>query len=74
MKMFLLYDARARTTGDTDQATVLDTADSEEEAREAGTLHEADALWYEYECVGTELAGGTPRFDLDQVPGKKEAG
>jgi len=70
MKMFLLYDVRARTTGDTDKAEVMDTAESEDEAREAGKLHPADSLWYEYECMGNELVGGTPRFDLDLVPGK----
>ncbi len=54
--MFLLFDGRAKS-GVTLDAVVLDEADSEEEAREAGLgcWRNQDAIWYH---------DGQPRWDL----------
>ena len=68
-KFFVLYDGRARTTGDTDRAVVLDTAESEAEIAELYKkypgLYPRDALWYEYEVRGSDLVNGKSRYDLD---------
>jgi hypothetical protein len=69
-KTFILYDGRARTTGDTEEATVLDTAESEDEIRQLQSdyphQHPTDSIWYEYELHGNRLANGKPRPDLDE--------
>ena len=64
-KIFILYDGRA-LAGDQDDAAVLATAHSEEDARNAGKTDWADhdVIWYEYDQCGNELVNGTPRFDL----------
>jgi hypothetical protein len=66
--MFVLYDGRAKT-GDTDDASVLDTADTEAEARCAGRTawQDYDAIWYEYEQRGDRLMAGKARWDLPPV-------
>ena len=46
-KMFVLFDARARS-GDTDDAAVLDTAESESEAKSCRGDWPTDSIWYEY--------------------------
>ena len=53
---FILYDGRARG-GETDDAAVLDTADTEKEARHLGKTgwKDHDAIWYQK---------GNPRYDL----------
>ncbi|MCP9469294.1 MAG: hypothetical protein NNA31_04755 [Nitrospira sp.] len=64
-KRFVLYDGRA-VGGNTDDALVMDMAETEKEARKAGstTWHGQDGIWYEYDERGDELVGGTPRFNL----------
>lgn len=64
-KTFILYDGRAKC-GDPDDAAVLVTAESEEEAREDGQLDWKghDAIWYEYDLVGNKAVNGRPRYDL----------
>ncbi len=64
-KTFILYDGRA-LAGDPDDASVLDTAETEQEARQAGqhTWAGYDAIWYEYDQRGDKLVNGTPRYDL----------
>jgi hypothetical protein len=49
MSKFILWDGRAKS-GETDEATVLDTADTDEEARKSGLneWHGYDAIWFEY--------------------------
>lgn len=49
MSKFILWDGRAKG-GDTDDASVVDTADTEQEAREAGLTQWRgyDAIWFEY--------------------------
>lgn len=62
-KAFILYDDRAYT-GDTDDATVLDTADSEAEARESNQFH-SQGVWYEYDRDDQDnLSNGNIREDL----------
>lgn len=58
-KMFLLYDGRAKS-GETEDATVMDTAHSEEEARQSGEKNWAghDAIWYE--CDVDDAGAGNP--------------
>ena len=48
-KKFILYDARARFSMDTDEATVLETADSEKEAKSCKGDFAADSIWVEYD-------------------------
>ncbi len=48
-KKFILYDGRARFTLDTDEATVLDTADTEKEARSCKGDWPEDSIWVEYD-------------------------
>ncbi len=66
--MFILYDGRAKlpVEGSTDDATVLDTADSESEARHEGrtTWKNHDAIWYEYDDDGKTLTNPRQRWDL----------
>lgn len=63
-KVFVLFDGRAKL-GDTDDATVLVTADSEEEARKDGR-HWAgyDAIWYEYDVVKGVATNEKARWDI----------
>lgn len=66
MKQFILYDGRAKF-GDTDDASIMDTAESEKEARKAGnSLWKGyDALWCEYECLdGKTLINEVKRYDI----------
>jgi predicted RNase H-like HicB family nuclease len=51
-KMYLIYDGRA--WNDPDDATVLDTADTLKEARQA-VKEWPDACIYEYDVQGSEL-------------------
>ena len=68
-KHFVLFDGRAKSL-DTDDAVVMDVADSEHEAIAASRSHRGvDAIWYEYKLTdGTkeppvyEEVG--PRFDI----------
>jgi hypothetical protein len=46
MKMYVLYDSRART-GDPDKASVLDTARSEDQCRRRVKF--GGAVWFEYD-------------------------
>lgn len=64
-KMFVLYDGRAMA-GDPDDASVMDTAEAEAEAAEAGRTTWAghDAIWYEYDQKRDKLVNGIPRPDL----------
>lgn len=64
-KMFILYDGRAMS-GDLDDASVMDTAETEEEAADTGRTTWAghDAIWYEYHQQGDKLVNGKPRHDL----------
>lgn len=63
--MYVLYDGRA-LSGDPDEASVMDTAESEAHASEAGrtTWAGSDAIWYEYDANGDRLTNGNPRYDL----------
>lgn len=65
MKMFILYDGRA-FVGNTEDASILDTAETEEEAIEAGkeAWEDFDAIWYEYDVKGEELINEKQRPDL----------
>jgi len=49
-RLFVLFDARARS-GDTDAAVVLDTAESEREARSRQGAWPKDSIWYEYKPI-----------------------
>lgn len=64
-KSFILFDGRAKS-GDSSDATVLDTADTEEEAIESGKVdwRKYDAIWYEFDLEGNNLVNGKPRWDL----------
>lgn len=63
-KMFVLYDGRAKFTG-TDDATVMDTASSESEARRVSRTDwkEHDAIWFEYDVF--------PQKDHDEIRNEK---
>ena len=52
-RIFVLFDARARS-GDTDEAAVLDTAESEQEARSCKGDYPEDSIWFEYEPIEGE--------------------
>ncbi len=71
MKTFILYDGRARI-GDTDDAGVIDTADSAKEARRLTRkeYEEYDYLWCEYDRDSkNNLTNEVKRFDLSpRVP------
>ena len=62
MKMFVLYDGRAKS-GNLDRASILDTTHSEEEAR--NTVGFGDAVWYEFDMVGDNLLNPKIRLDLN---------
>ena len=68
---FLLYDARARDEQCRDDASVLDAADTEDEAifiTKANHFdgYELDAIWYEFDIdvVGKSLMNPRQRADL----------
>ncbi len=65
-KMFILYDGRARFSGETDDATVLDTADNEKEARSCRGDWPEDSIWCEYDVAadGKTLTNEQFRFDI----------
>ena len=62
-KMFILYDARARL-GDTDDATVFVTANSEREARSYRGKFQADGVWYEYDLINGVAENEKMRDDI----------
>ena len=65
MKLFVLYDSRAKD-GDTDNSLVYITADSEYEANTEGKDPSwQDGLWYEYDCIDGKLINPCPRWDLE---------
>ena len=64
MKMFVLFDGRAKA-GDTDETTVFITARSETEARKDGLEYKGyDCVWYEFEVEGNILVNPIMRMDL----------
>jgi hypothetical protein len=65
-KMLLLHDGRAKAGDPDDDATPLDTAFTEQQARLAGrtTWAQHDAVWYEYDVNGETLLNGRIRWDL----------
>ena len=73
-KVFVLYDSRAVFEG-TDEATVIDTAGSEREARHAGktTWKGYHAIWAEYDLIRKEdgqdwAENEILRYDLPPTP------
>ena len=64
-KTFILYDGRAKD-GNTDDASVLVVASSEEEAQEQGetTWEGYDAIWFEYDNIKGWLKNEKARWDL----------
>ncbi len=66
-KIFILYDGRAKC-GDTDDAAVMDTANSEREAWAASRQcwRKVDAIWYEnvFDAEGKVATEVGPRFDI----------
>jgi hypothetical protein len=63
-KTFLLYDGRAVES--TEDALVMDTAGTEDEARRIGSKDwdGYDFIWWEYEANGRTIRNGEPRYDL----------
>lgn len=61
---FILYDGRALATGDTDEAEIMDLADTEAEARKAGktTWKGYDAVWVQSKLI-RERPDGTQEFE-----------
>lgn len=60
-KHFILFDGRAKA-GDTDNAVIMDVADTEGEARRASkSWRDYDVIWYEYKF--TEVLNGTPTYE-----------
>ncbi len=72
-KLFLLYDGRAKM-GEPEDATVMDTAHSEEEARRSGEQDwvEYDAIWYEDDVDGDRLINEEARWDIPPAPVPKQ--
>ena len=63
-KCFVLHDGRAKS-GDTDDASVLITAHSEQEARKDGRGWSGyDAIWYEYDVVNGQAVNEKARWDI----------
>jgi len=66
-KFFFLYDGRARC-GDTDEAMVCDSAETEVEVRDQSDFtkkHFPDGVWFEYDCDGEgNLSNEQMRLDL----------
>jgi hypothetical protein len=69
MTRFVLYDGRAHF--DADEASVMDIASTEEEARDTGSSiwKDHDAVWFEYDVAGDKLVN--PRKRLDIPPGRR---
>jgi len=65
-RLFILYDGRAKM-GEPSEASIMDTADTEEEARKSGQedWKDYDAIWYEYQ---DDNDPGEPRWDLPPAP------
>lgn len=64
MKMFILYDGRAKD-GDTERAAVLITAESEQEAqRWSHDFKNFDAVWFEYDMVDGVAENQRQRDDI----------
>ena len=70
MKMFVLYDGRARAGVIVDDITIFDTAESVAEIvklqKDFPCLHPKDTLWYEYDVIDNCLKNGKARYDLDE--------
>lgn len=65
-KLFVLYDGRARF-GDTEDASIMTTAESEGEAiGESQDWEDVDGIWYEYDVKGKTLVNETMRPDIGQ--------
>ena len=66
-KIFILYDGRAKS-GDTDDAAVMDVADSVAEAWQASRQcwRNIDAIWYEnnFDDKGEVATEVGPRWDI----------
>ena len=66
-KIFILYDGRAKS-GDTDDASVMDTADSVNEAWASSRQcwRDIDAIWYEnvFDDKGEVATEVGPRWDI----------
>lgn len=63
-KIFILYDGRAKSM-DTDDATVIVTASSEEECKSYEDIkHDFDGIWFEYDLVYNKAINETARWDL----------
>ena len=77
-KTYILYDERARLDG-TDDATVLDTADTEEEAKkvweegkERNYLYFKGSIWAEYDVAdNNSLINENLHWDWDIEEGVK---
>jgi len=68
MMPFVLFDGRARS-GDTDDAQVIDTANTEREAKRItrenmSVIWMTDAVWYQYDLDGKTLINERMRDDL----------
>ena len=65
--LFVLYEGRARC-GDTDGASVLDTAESEQEVRDQAQFvidnFPDGAVWYQYDDIDNNLTNERIRLDL----------
>lgn len=65
--LFVLYEGRARC-GDTDDASVLDTAESEEEVRDQAQFvidnFPDGVVWYQYDDIDNNLTNERIRLDL----------
>jgi hypothetical protein len=65
-QMFVLYDGRAKSGNDED-ADVMDTADTEIQARKRGakSWKGHDGIWFQYRLDDQEnLLEGRPRWDI----------
>ena len=66
-KIFILYDGRAKS-GNTDDASVMDVADSVNEAWQSTRQcwRDIDAIWYEneFELDGKTAVEVGPRWDI----------
>jgi hypothetical protein len=62
-RKYLLYDERALSIP-VDDCQILDTANSEAEARDISRF--ARGIWYEYELCGGDLVNGIARPDLSE--------
>lgn len=64
-KWYVLYDGRALAGIDTNDCSVLCTADSEQEAKEdSKTFRNVSAVWYEYDVVDGEYVNKRQRPDI----------